>query len=912
MTKVLNPMVAPPESAFLSSDVSLNIKLLVQVLHGSMPEMVDVADRPLSYTDALSCRAGVAVSDLYLSCQLHAHGQPLGLPERTCNMPGSRLRWNEWITFRAKYCDLSPDAWVALTLIGSAGPLAARTVGTARLPLFSEAQQLRTGVVTVLLDLSQGGDAVAEAAANGVGEATGEATSGAAGCAADVEEMARLEELAARHEEVTAQADRHLDWLNRPTFVHLEQRQLELSRRIERHLLTVQLPDFEYPVLFHEKVVSLPLLQPQKQASQTPRGGGGGSSSSLTSAGSSGAGGAGGLRAVTEAGARASGWASGLHDSPVSVVLVSDLERPENNPALHKHHKLARSLLSAGFVKELKPDAEERRRLEALVQQPPTTRLREEERELLWKFRYSLTKDKRALTKLLKCVDWADSREVQQAESLVHQWVEVDVQDLLELLGGTFVGAAAWVRAFAVVGLRDRASDEQLLSYLLSLVQALQYERQNNQPPSEGPLASLLIARAVRNPELANFLHWYLLVERNSRHGTHYAHVHDSFLELLKATDPNTVLAFRRQEAFITALSQASASLKASGENRPKRVQRLRAMFDEPSHLGPLKQLDFPLLMPLDPTWRITASMPEKAYVFKSAMQPLGFTFTTVRAGEDTSTAKGAQGGGEYSIIFKSGDDLRQDQLVLQMLQLMDKVLREQGLDLQLTSFRVLATGPGMGLVERVPDCEPLAEILKENRGDIRRYLELKHPSASPLDGADPRKGPGIDPNVLETFVKSCAGYCVTMYLLGVGDRHLDNLMLRSNGALFHIDFGYLFGRDPKPFPPPMKLCKEMVEVMGGADSMWYARFRLLCCEAFNILRAEANLILNLLMLMVDAEIQDLRGEVEVLSVAKKFRLDLNNEEASRHFQELINESVGALFPQLVERLHTLAQWARA
>jgi phosphatidylinositol 3-kinase len=342
---------------------------------------------------------------LYLSCQLHAHGQPLGLPERTCNMPGSRLRWNEWITFRAKYCDLSPDAWVALTLIGSAGPLAARTIGTARLPLFSEAQQLRTGVVTVLLDLSQGGDAVAEAAANGVGEATGEATSGAAGCAADVEEMARLEELAARHEEVTAQADRHLDWLNRPTFVHLEQRQLELSRRIERHLLSVQLPDFEYPVLFHEKVVSLPLLQPQKQASQTPRGGGGGSSSSLISAGSSGAGGAGGLRAVTEAGARASGWASGLHDSPVSVVLVSDLERPENNPALHKHHKLARSLLSAGFVKELKPDAEERRRLEALVQQPPTTRLREEERELLWKFRYSLTGNKRALVKFLLSVE---------------------------------------------------------------------------------------------------------------------------------------------------------------------------------------------------------------------------------------------------------------------------------------------------------------------------------------------------------------------------------------------------------------------------------------------------------------------------------------------------------------------------
>ena len=38
-------------------------------------------------------------------------------------------------------------------------------------------------------------------------------------------------------------------------------------------------------------------------------------------------------------------------------------------------------------------------------------------------------------------------------------------------------------------------------------------------------------------------------------------------------------------------------------------------------------------------------------------------------------------------------------------------------------------------------------------------------------------------------------------------------------------------GRDPKPFPPPMKLCKEMVEVMGGADGEAYRAFRTLACE---------------------------------------------------------------------------------
>ena len=35
--------------------------------------------------------------------------------------------------------------------------------------------------------------------------------------------------------------------------------------------------------------------------------------------------------------------------------------------------------------------------------------------------------------------------------------------------------------------------------------------------------------------------------------------------------------------------------------------------------------------------------------------------------------------------------------------------------------------------------------------------------------------------------------------------------MVSQNGKLFHIDFGYILGRDPKPLPPPMKLSKEMI-----------------------------------------------------------------------------------------------------
>ena len=56
-------------------------------------------------------------------------------------------------------------------------------------------------------------------------------------------------------------------------------------------------------------------------------------------------------------------------------------------------------------------------------------------------------------------------------------------------------------------------------------------------------------------------------------------------------------------------------------------------------------------------------------------------------------------------------------------------------------------------------------------------------------------------------------------YVLLVGDRHDNNILIKKDGRLLHIDFGFVFGENAKPFSPPVKLRKGMLSFLGDTQT---------------------------------------------------------------------------------------------
>jgi hypothetical protein len=129
---------------------------------------------------------------------------------------------------------------------------------------------------------------------------------------------------------------------------------------------------------------------------------------------------------------------------------------------------------------------------------------------------------------------------------------------------------------------------------------------------------------------------------------------------------------------------------------------------------------------------------------------------------------------------------------------------------------RVLATGTDHGMIQYISS-QPLAAILAAYNNNLQAYMRATSPQPAAVESY------GIDPAVMDAYVKSCAGYCVITYLLGVGDRHLDNLLLTPDGNStinqaieFRTFVSYRFWIHSRARPETISTANETVQGNGG------------------------------------------------------------------------------------------------
>ncbi|KAG0707729.1 kinase-like protein [Suillus ampliporus] len=267
------------------------------------------------------------------------------------------------------------------------------------------------------------------------------------------------------------------------------------------------------------------------------------------------------------------------------------------------------------------------------------------------------------------------------------------------------------------------------------------------------------------------------------------------------------------------------------------------------------------------------------------------------------------------SVIVKTGGDLRQEQVAVQLIQQFEQIWQEENCQCWVRYFRILTTGASSGLVETITDAVSIHSIKKSEYA--RRLAEGRFGYVTLLDHFKSTYGDQSTAKFVRAqrnFAKSLAGYSIVTYLLQIKDRHNGNILLDREGHLIHIDFGFMLSNSPGNIgfeAAPFKLPPEYVEVLGGVDAEPFLEFKRLFREGFEAARKHCDRIITLVELMQkDSKLPCFAafGEQTATQLRDRFQPALTHSLVGEYVDRLIDTSLGSNWTRLYDSYQYYSQ----
>ncbi|KAH9895495.1 phosphatidyl inositol 3-kinase-like protein [Xylariomycetidae sp. FL2044] len=211
-------------------------------------------------------------------------------------------------------------------------------------------------------------------------------------------------------------------------------------------------------------------------------------------------------------------------------------------------------------------------------------------------------------------------------------------------------------------------------------------------------------------------------------------------------------------------------------------------------------------------------------------------------------TARGSDGV-NYGLLIKPKDDLRTDQRLMEFNSMINRSLKRDAessrRQLYIRTYAVTPLNEECGIIEWVHGLKTLRDILLgiyRSQGIVPNYGQLAQQMKDAATGGSNtriftegvlRQFPPILPNWFIAqfpnpsawfaarlrYTRSCAVMSMVGTILGLGDRHGENVLLEEgNGGVFHVDFNCLFDKGltfAQPERVPFRLTHNMVAAMG-------------------------------------------------------------------------------------------------